>query len=182
MFSKHPSQPVTVNGLTFRKKGSREGDSTTIAEVTFEVPLTWGLANDVLEGMAEDLFSSPKKPKLDMTDASFRLPAMAYLFTVRPTEKGRAQKISGCTLRSVGAYKAGGKPENDWLLRFTVAFLMLSAEEMAPFLKGLFGSLYVTFEEQEPAMDFEPPAEGEGTEARVNRRGEVEQISDRKKH
>lgn len=181
MLEKSKNIAGMVEGLTFRKKNKREADSTRIAEITVAMAMDYDLAKDVLPEMASDLFISRAKPKTDLREAVFNIPSKTYLMTVRETAAARQQKIPGCTIRAVVAYKADVSRDSDWLLGFTVAFIMLSPDEMTGFLKRLFSTMYFTFEEQEPAIEFDGGEDEQGAETKVNKRGEVESIADRKK-
>lgn len=181
MLEKSENLQVTVEQMIFRSKNRREKDPTKVAEITFEAPLDHDLARDVVPEMADDLFTSRGKPKVDMVEASYAVKPAQYLMAARLTPAGRQQKISGVTIRNVVAYKASGDANQGWMLGFTVSFILLTPEEILPFLKHLKASVFLTFEEQEPTMELEGGDEGEGSEATVNKRGEVERIASRKK-
>lgn len=181
MFEKSENLQVVVERITFRSKNSREKDPTKIVEITFEAPLDRELAIDVVPEMADDLFTSRGKPKVDMADVGYNVKPGQYLMAARLSPAGRQQKLSGCTIRNVNAYKASGDANGAWLLGFTVAFILLTPEEVLPFIKHLRQAVFLTFEEQEPTMDLQDGDDaGGGAEAKVNRRGEVESISERR--
>ena len=182
MFKKENVE-ATLDKLTFRKPAKREKDTKKEIEVTFGVPLGYRLANQVSAELGDDLYKKVNdewKPRPEMTDSSFALQPKTWLMEMRShPEVERAMKLSGITTRNVNASK---NESNEWILYFTVQFVLVDPKEALILIRHLWQNVYLTFEEQEPEMagfDGEP-APGTDKTADVNPRGEVEKISDRK--
>jgi hypothetical protein len=177
---------VRILGLHFRVKDSRQKDSQTIAEVSVEATLTPELADSIIEGMAADLYlqrGRHPKVKTDMREAGYDLAAASYVLELRKREGVQKHiRINGVTVRKLEVYK--NNAGDGWLLGFTVGFVLLAAEESLLFVEYLRKSLYVSFIEQEPALELGDAAKDgalPGTEHDVDGDGTVNRRRDAKK-
>ena len=183
MFKKENVE-ASLDRLTFRKPAKREKDTKKEIEVSFGVPLGYRLANQVSDQLGDDLYIKVKdewKPRPEMTECSFALQPKTWLLELRShPEVDRALKIAGVSTRNVNTYKS---ESGEWILGFTIQFVMVDPKEALVLIRHLWQNVYLTFEEQEPelkGMDDGAPAPDSGKTADVNLRGEVEKISERR--
>jgi hypothetical protein len=150
MFEKHDRLPVTVERLTFRRKNAKEKDPTRFAEITVETELTRTLARDISADMDMLFDARGRAVSGGATEVGFVLPSKAFVMRIHPTERGKAQSISGVTVRNLRTMRDDS--DTPWRVGFTLRFVFGVQAELETVLDHLFKTIFITLEEQEPSM------------------------------
>jgi len=164
-------------------KDEREKDRNHIIETTFDVPLDFELADEILPAMARDLFQEnggEYSPKPEMQTAEFNLSPGMQLMTVKThPDLAPIFKIQGVNLRRIKCKKTEG---GTWMLQVTASWQMGAAKEATAMIQALKEVVYLTFEKQQENLldDADAPAGG-GKDVKVGKGGNVESITDAKK-
>jgi hypothetical protein len=149
---------VTAFGV--RVKDEREQDRNHLVETTFQVPLTFDLAEEILPAMAHDLFSdngTEMVPRPEIQEAAFNLPLDPQLLQIRNHPDLEPDvKLDGVTVRKIKAKKADG---GSWLLVFTCTWVMGDPASAITMIQRLKLGVYLSFQVQEPKLDLQPPDE-----------------------
>ncbi len=179
MFGK-PNVYAMINSFRVRVKDAREQDRNHLAEVDFEIPLTFELAEDVLPAMARDLFE--QKPgsdewmaKPEILNASFNVQPALQLVEVKEDPNMPAMvRIAGVSIRKVGAFTESGAV----FLEFTATWTLGDYErELVYLIKRLRAGVYLTCEEQAPTLDLGTvPEQQQGADVAVDTSGNVTSI------
>jgi hypothetical protein len=153
MFGKE-NQYGTVAGFTVRVKDEREKDRNHLVEVSFELPLTFELADEISPAIARDLFNEIKgewTPKPEISTLGMNISPAQQLMTLREHPDLDPQvKIAGVTVRKIVAKKGEA---NTWLLTFTATWTLGDPKEAITMIQRLKMGVYLTFVEQEPQLD-----------------------------
>ena len=173
---------ATVNAFNVRVKDEREQDKNHLVEVTFEVPLTFDLMDEISPAIARDLFETVKgqhHPRTELNDAGLNLTPEQQLMIIRNhPELDPEVKIAGVQLRKIRAKKADG---NAWLLVFTAMWTLGDPKEATLMIQRLKQGVYLTLEAQEPKLDLQDAAPGDdaGQDAQVDQSGNVTSLRKR---
>lgn len=142
-----------VTGFSVRVKDEREKDRNHLVETTFEVPLTYDLAEEILPAMAHDLFTDNGKdmvPRQELQEATFSLPVDTQLLQIRNhPDLDPEVKLQGVTIRKVKAKKADG---GAWLLLFTCGWVLGEPAAAITMIQRLKLGVYLSFQAQEPKL------------------------------
>jgi len=182
MFSRQ-NQYTVVHDFGVRVKDEREQDRNHLVEVGFEMPLTYELADEILPAMARDLFIQVKgdwTPRPEMREAVFNLAPAMQVMDVRNHPELTGETIQGVQLRKIKAVKGDG---DVWMLRFTASWTLGNPNEVILMITRLRLGVYVTFREQQPALNLQPEAAAaaEGTEGSEGSGGDDKPKRGRKK-
>lgn len=164
-----------VTGFNVRVKDEREQDRNHLIEVTFELPLTYELADEILPAMARDLFIEVKgarQPRPEIQQAIFNVSPATQVMDVKiHPELPADAHIEGVNLRRIAAHKAEA---GTWLLRFIATWQLAHVNEAILMIQRLKQGVYLSFQEQQPQLpigDSEPMTEGEVAAGPGRRRG-----------
>jgi len=153
MFGK-PNQYGTVSGFNVRVKDEREKDRNHLVEVTFELPLTFDLADEISPAIARDLFNDVKgdwTPKPEISNLGMNIAPETQLMTVRThPDLDPEVRVAGVGLRKITAKKAEA---GSWILAFTATWTLGDPKEVVAMIHRLKLGVYLTFEVQEPQLD-----------------------------
>lgn len=185
MFGK-ANQYGMVAGFNVRVKDEREKDRNHLVEVTFELPLTFELADEISPAIARDLFNEHKgewNPKPEISTLGMNLATDTQLMTVRNhPDLDPDVRIAGVNLRKIQAKKADA---GTWLLAFTATWTLGDPKEAITMIQRLKLGVYLTFEAQEPQLDLRGQADvvdGEVVNtAKVDKGGNVTSITSKPK-
>lgn len=149
----------TITGFRARTKDEREQDRNHLVEVDLEVPLTYDLADEILPAMARDLFDDANGswvPKPEIRETEFNIAPPPQLMAIRehPDLDTTEVKIGQVTLRKVRAKKAEAAV---LVLAFTCSWVLGDDKELTTMVRRLKTGVYLTFTEQEPKLDLQPP-------------------------
>lgn len=168
-----------INTLKVRVKDPRQSDLNHVAEVEFEIPLTYELADSILPAMARDLYErngSEWVPKPEIEDATFAVKADPQLLTIKQhPELAPVVKIGQVTLRRFMAKKG----ESELLFLMILANWVVGdyEKELIEIIKRLKQGVYLISEDQQPELlDTGIPDEQQGADAHVDSGGNVESI------
>lgn len=152
MFGKE-NQYGKVAGFNVRVKDEREKDLNHLVEVTFELPLTFELADEISPAIAKDLYDKVKGEwiaKPEISTLGMNLAPETQLMTVRThPDLDPEVRIAGVQLRKIVAKKAEG---GAWLLAFTTTWTLGDPKEAITMIQRLKQGVYLTFVVQEPAL------------------------------
>lgn len=179
------NQYGTVSGFNVRVKDEREKDRNHLVEVTFELPLTFELADEISPAIARDLFNDHKgdwTPKPEISTLGMNIAPETQLMTIRThPDLDPEARIAGVSLRKIQAKKGEA---GSWLLSFTTTWTLGDPKEAITMIQRLKLGVYLTFEAQEPQLDLAGPADnvvdGEVSEAKVDPGGNVVAITKRR--
>lgn len=174
---------VMINGFKIRVKDARQKDRNHLAEVDFELPLTYALADEIMPAMARDLFEDVKGewiPRSEILEAAFDVNPETQILELREhPELDPFVKIHGVTIRKVVSYKGEGQAV---LLGFTATWNLGDYErELVQLVKRLKAGAYVSCEAQQMTLvDTTVPASQQGADVKVDgKTGNVESIAGR---
>jgi hypothetical protein len=161
MFDENTQLETTVIGVGFRAKDNRQHDKVITAEVRCSAHLTPELAEELQRGLSMHLFvgnnrkGTPLQPRPELSIVGLEIEAMQYVLEVRShPEIKRPTRLAGIRVRNVQARKSMAKDTaNVWLLDFVVAFMLQDPAECLHFVKYLKKVLFLTFTEQQPALE-----------------------------
>jgi hypothetical protein len=149
-----------VTGFGVRVKDEREKDRNHLVETTFEVPLTYDLADEILPAMAADLFVDTGKelvPRQELAEAAFNLIPDSQLLEIRNhPDLDPEVKLEGVTICRVKAKKGDG---GSWLLLFTCSWVLGDPAAAITMIQRLKLGVYLSFTVQEPKLDLQAPDE-----------------------
>lgn len=152
MFRKENVYAV-VQAFGVRVKDERQQDRNHLVEVGFEVALTYDMADEILPAMARDLYLSVKgemHPRPEMTEATFALSPPQQIMECRNHPDLAAEvRVEGVTLRKIKAVKSDG---GTWALRFLANWTLGRPEEVTLMIQRLKLGVYLSFQEQQPAL------------------------------
>lgn len=155
MFRKENVYAV-VQAFGVRVKDERQQDRNHLVEVGFEVALTYDMADEILPAMARDLYLSVKgemHPRPEMTEATFALSPPPQIMECRNHPDLAAEvRVEGVTLRKIKAVKSDG---GTWALRFLANWTLGRPEEVTLMIQRLKLGVYLSFQEQQPALPVE---------------------------
>jgi hypothetical protein len=155
MFGGAKSVYAMVTGFKVRVKDEREQDRNHIVEVTFELPLSFDLADEILPAMAGDLFVRQRgmgawAPREEIQEAVFNICPEPQLLIVRThPDMDPELRVGGVTIRRVQAYKAEA---GTWLLGFTAGWTLGDSKEAVSMIRWLKVGVYLEMQLQEPAL------------------------------
>ncbi len=183
MFGKE-NQYGMVAGFNVRVKDEREKDRNHLVEVSFELPLSFDLADEISPAIARDLFDTVKGehvPKPEISTLGMNISPETQLMTIRThPELDPDVKIAGVNLRKIVAKKVEA---GAWALTFTATWTLGDPKEAITMIQRLKQGVYLTFAAQEPRLDLQDqPAnavDGEvvGRDAKVDQGGNVTSIT-----
>ncbi len=140
---------ATIKGFSVRVKDERQNDRNHLVEVTFETPLTYDLADEILPAMARDLFDKNKNPKPEMTSSVFTVDVKKQILTVRlvPGEDLGHLRILAVAIRDIEAEKDAAKT---WVLKFKANWTLGSDDKEAVlFIRQLRQGVYLSMEQMQ---------------------------------
>lgn len=176
------NQFATVASFGVRVKDERERDRNHLIEVTFELPLTRDLADEISPAMARDLYQETAgeyTPKAELQDAGFNLLPDTQIMTVKQhPDLEPIFRAAGVTIRKIKAKKGDA---NAWVLQFTTTWALTQDVEAMAMIRALKSGIYLTMEAQQMRLEDAGQAPENNQEARVDGSGNVESIGSRKK-
>lgn len=141
-----------------RVKDEREQDRNHLIEVRFECPLTPELAEDIEPALVRDLFVDGE-PKAELTQVVLALAPGTQVMTVRHhPDLDPIAKTQGVQIRKIRAAKSEA---GTWMLGWTVMF-QFDQDMVIGLIKALKQGVYLTYELQEPPLNFDAPADAAG--------------------
>jgi hypothetical protein len=143
-----------LTGFGVRVKDEREQDRNHLVETTFEVPLTYELADEILPAMARDLYVGVKgewQPRPEIQEAVFAVSPSTQIMEVRTHPDLPADcRIEGVSLRRIKAKKAEA---GTWLIAFTAGWVLGRPDEAVLMIQRLKLGVFLSFMEQAPKLD-----------------------------
>jgi hypothetical protein len=148
-----------------RVKDEREKDRNHVVEVEWEAPLTFDLADEISPALARDLFDSEAGelvPKREIQELAPILNIGRQIMTVRPhPDLEPLGRLAGVELRKVWITKADA---GSWLVSFLTMF-PFEERTVIGLIRHLKLGVYLTFEQEAPALDFDGKAAAAGPDA-----------------
>ena len=145
-----------------RVKDEREKDRNHVVEVEWEAPLTFDLADEISPALARDLFDSDGTdmvPKREIQELAPILSVGRQIMTVRPhPDLEPLGKLAGVELRKIWITKSEA---GTWLVSWLTMF-PFEERTVIGLIKHLKLGVYLTFEAEAPALDFDGKAAGAG--------------------
>lgn len=145
-----------------RVKDEREKDRNHVVEVEWEAPLTFDLADEISPALARDLFDSEGGelvPKREIQELAPVLAVGRQIMTVRPhPDLDPLGKLAGVELRKIWITKSEA---GTWLVSFLTMF-PFEERTVIGLIKHLKLGVYLTFEAEAPALDFDGKAAAAG--------------------
>lgn len=142
-----------VTGFNVRVKDEREQDRNHLIEVTYELPLSYELADEILPAMARDLFMKGKdgnQPRPEIKKSVFDLSVGQQVMEVKTHPDLPAEaRIEGVSLRKIAAVKAEA---GTWLLQFTATWQLGHTSEAVLMIQRLKQGVYLSLTEQAPKL------------------------------
>ena len=173
-----------VTGFNVRVKDEREQDRNHLIEATFELPLTYDLADEIQPAMARDLFQDVRgewSPKPEMSLAQFALaPAPQLLVLRNHPDLDPEVRINQVFLRRIQAKKSEA---GSWLLTFTATWTLGDLKEAIVMIQRLKLGAYLTLVEQQPKLDMNVDADQvvDGQVVTTDGQGNVTSLTKRKR-
>lgn len=185
MFLRSTDVAVVITGVVFRTKDDREKDNSKTIEIACQVPLTCELAGFALEhpDLSKELYAQNEKtgewfPKADLKEAAYNVSARKLLIVKLATSPGGTRPkltLDGATVKAVSVAKSEA---NEWDLFFRLAAPLVASKDAVPFIDALKETVFLTFEEKNPGLDYDTAAPTtEGSVATVNEGGVVESVA-----
>ena len=145
-----------------RVKDEREKDRNHLVEVEFEAPLTFDLADELNPALARDLFDSDGAdmvPKRELAGIDPVLSIGRQIMTIRPhPDLEPLGRLTGVELRKVRITKAEA---GIWMVSW-LAMFPFEERTVIGLIKHLKLGVYLTFELESPALDFDGKAAAAG--------------------
>lgn len=145
-----------------RVKDEREKDPNHLVEVEWQAPLTFDLADELSPKLARDLFENEvgdMVPKREMAEVLPVLSVGRQVMTVRPhPDLDPLGKLAGVELRKIWITKSEA---GTWLISFLTMF-PFEERLVIGLIKHLTLGLYLTFEQEAPALPFDGKAAAAG--------------------
>ncbi len=153
---------ATVNAFNVRVKDEREQDKNHLVEVTFEVPLTFELIEEISPAVARDLFDTIRGEHVarpELNDAGLNLSPEPQLMLIKNhPELDPEVRIAGVGLRKIRAKKGEG---DTWLLAFTATWTLGDSKEATVMISRLKQGVYLSLTPQAPKLDLQDAAPGD---------------------
>lgn len=145
-----------------RVKDEREKDPNHLVEVEWEAPLTFDLADELSPALARDLFDTDGAdmvPKREMSEVAPVLNVGRQIMTVRPhPDLEPLGRLAGVAIRKVWITKSEA---GTWIVSFLTMF-PFEERTVIGLIKHLTLGLYLTFEQEAPALPFDGKAAAAG--------------------
>lgn len=143
-------------------KDEREKDRNHIVEVEWEAPLTFDLADEMSPALARDLFDqegADMVPKREMSEVAPVLAVGRQIMTVRPhPDLEPLGRLAGVEVRKIWVTKSDA---GTWLVSFLTCF-PFEERTVIGLIKHLKLGVYLTFEQESPALPFDGKAAAAG--------------------
>lgn len=163
-----------------RVKDEREKDRNHLVEVEWEAPLTFDLADELNPAVARDLFdeeAGDMVPKRELGGIDPILTLGRQIMTVRPhPDLEPLGRLTGVEIRKVRITKADA---GTWLITWLTMF-PFEERTVIGLIKHLKLGVYLTFEQESPALPFDGKAaaagpDGDGREFDEDRKAAVQE-------
>lgn len=145
-----------------RVKDEREKDRNHVVEVEWEAPLTFDLADEISPALARDLFTDEAGDMVAKREIQELAPVLSLsrqIMTVRPhPDLDPLGKLAGVELRKIWITKSEA---GTWLISFLTMF-PFEERTVIGLIKHLKLGVYLTFEAEAPALDFDGKAASAG--------------------
>lgn len=143
-------------------KDEREKDRNHVVEVEWEAPLTFDLADEISPALARDLFDAEAGEMVAKREIQELAPVLAVgrqIMTVKPhPDLEPLGRLSGVELRKIWITKSDA---GTWLISFLTMFTF-EERTVIGLIKHLKLGVYLTFEPEAPALDFDGKAAAAG--------------------
>lgn len=145
-----------------RVKDEREKDPNHLVEVEWEAPLTYDLADEISPPLALDLFDNDGGdfvPKREISGLDPVLTVGRQVMTVRShPDVNPLGRLTGVEMRRIRFRKSEA---GTWIVSFLTSF-PFEERTVIGLIKHLTMGLYLTFELESPALDFDAKAAAAG--------------------